>query len=354
MQDKTPDPVTPPDPVALTQAQSGANLNSAAGSTAMNFVGSQTPYGSTSYAQTGSYTTPDGTQVPMWTQYTSLNDAQRGLLDQSTDLQRQALEGGSAAIGNVRNTISSPFSPEGLPSMYSQIDSGQINTTFDNPQQQRSLNPADFDRGRYEEAYLSRFNEDIANRQEDEISRLNAEGIQRGSEGYTDAMTQFDRAKTDAAAQAMIASSAEQQRAFDQALSSGQFSNQAAAQQFGQNQALAGFGNAAENQRFTQGLSAAQLQNSARNQALLEQQLLRSQPINEFATLFGLGNQIQTPAGTSGAGFGVNPADILGANSLQYNVLMNNYNQQMANANAASGAMGDIFGNVGSAAMWQI
>jgi hypothetical protein len=65
----------PPDPVATAQAQAGANVNTASAQSAMNNMNQYTPYGSTTYDQTGEYTTPDGQVVPRYTQYTSLSPA---------------------------------------------------------------------------------------------------------------------------------------------------------------------------------------------------------------------------------------------------------------------------------------
>jgi hypothetical protein len=138
---------------------------------------------------------------------------------------------------------------------------------------------------------------------------------------------------------------------YGEALGQGQFANDAAAQQFAQNQGLAGFTNAATNQNFAQDLGAAQYAQGARQNAVSETALARSQPINEFATLFGLGSGVQVPTGASQTGASVNPADILGANSLQYQVLMNNYNTAMQNRASTMGALGSLGGMLGGAAI---
>lgn len=338
---------TPPDPVATANAQGAANINSAIGSQVMNMTGQNSPYGSVSYDQTGSYQTPDGTTVPRFTQNVSLSRNQQNILDSTEGLQQDALDTGSRAIGNVDRTIRQPFSLSGLPQAPASISSGNTVKSFANPSQQMNLGINDFsaDRRRVEDALMSRFNEDIAKREANEISQLNAQGIQRGSEGYGDAMSRIDRAKNDALTQAILGGGAEQQRMFDMKLGSGNFANQAAAQQFAQNQAAAAFENTATGQDFSQDLGAGQYAQSARQNALSERALERSQPINEFATLFGLGSQVNVPGGSPQTGVGINPADILGANALSYQVAQNNYNTQMANR----ASLGNLFGTLGAA-----
>jgi hypothetical protein len=354
----TPSPPPAPDAAKIAGAQGAANVNSSIASQILNQTGQTTPYGSVSYNQTGTYTLPDGTPIPQFNQNVALSPAQQAILDKTQGLQSSALDTGGKAIQNVANTIGQPFSLKGLP----KITNNKVTGSFENPGQQMGLDLSslpgipgigDFgaQRDAVQNALMSRFNEDIGRREEDLISRLNAEGIQRGSEGYGTAMQQVDRARNDALTQAILAGGAEQQRLFDMAsqargqmygetLGAGEFANQAAAQQFGQNQGLAAFKNAAAGQQFTQDLAN-------RQQALNEQTLARNQPINEFATLFGLGSNVQMPGGAGQTGVGVNPADILGANSLQYQALMNTYNQQMANRSANAGALGMLGGMLG-------
>ncbi len=95
----------------------------------------------------------------------------------------------------------------------------------------------------------------------------------------------------------------------------------------------------------------AQLQNQGRQQGISEQQLVRSQPINELATLLGLGGQVQAPTGAPNFGINVAPTDVMGAYGLQQNSLNNAYNQKMGANNAMWGALGNLGGAASSAAI---
>ncbi len=160
---------------------------------------------------------------------------------------------------------------------------------------------------------------------------------------------------------------AAQQQQFGQNLAGGQFANEAQAQQFGQNAAQqqafntaaqqqtgnnagqAAFFNTAQQQAFQQALQNASMQNQARQQGISEQQLVRSQPINEIATLLGLGGGIQTPTGAPNFGVNVGQTDVLGAYGMQQQALQNQYNQQLAAQNAQWGALGNLGGAAASA-----
>lgn len=324
------------------------------------------------------------------------------------------------------------------------------------------------ERQRVEDAYLGRFNTDIVNQQNNTESRLNAQGLQQGSEAWNQAQDSLNRERVDARNTAIQAGGAEQSRlfglasqargqmfgenqaagnfantaqnqafgqnlaggqftnsalnnlysqlsgsvnqanagqaqAFGQSLAGGQFANQGLAQQyaqgsnytdqannaqnqaylqslgqsqfanqaqgqqFGQNQAMAdfynqaaqqqtanaqgqaAFGNAAQQQGFGQNQANVALNNQGRQQGISEAQLLRSQPINELATLLGLGSNVQTPTGAPNFGVQVNPTDVLGAYGMQMAGQNNAYNQQIGAQNAIWGALGNLGGAAGSA-----
>ncbi len=350
-----PQPPTPPNPYQVAGAQGQMNVQSAIASNLLNQTAQSTPYGSVSYERIGSEPIPGSDiGIPQYRQNVTLSPEQQKIFDKSQGLQIGALDTGSRAIQNVSNTISNPFEPRGLPALSHGIPTGNnIKTSFENPSQQMSLGINDFsaDRKKVEDALMSRFNEDIGKREADTISRLNAQGLQQGSEAYNSEMDTLNRARNDALTQAILGGGAEQSRLFDMTKQSGEFANSAAAQQFSQNQSAAGFNNAAQSQMVSENMAGAQLENAARQQGLQEQALLRSQPINEFATLFGLGSQVPLPEGAPQSGVGVNPADLLGATALQYNTLNNNYSQQMANKSANTAAAGSAAAAIGAAAI---
>lgn len=140
-----------------------------------------------------------------------------------------------------------------------------------------------------------------------------------------------------------------QQQQFGQNQSLADFYNTSAAQATAQNQGAASFFNTAQQQQYNQDAQNAALQNQARQQGIGEQQLVRSQPINELATLLGLGGNVQVPNSAPNFGVGVQPTDVLGAYGMQQQALQNSYNQQMAANNALWGGLGNLGGSLGAA-----
>ncbi len=97
---KSPKAPAPPDPKDTAQAQTGTNIGTAIANTTMGMVDQNTPYGSLSYEQTGTYqyTDPYTGQtydLPTYTATTQLNDQQQLTLDQS-----QQAETNLATIAN--------------------------------------------------------------------------------------------------------------------------------------------------------------------------------------------------------------------------------------------------------------
>lgn len=423
-----PTPQTPPtpDPVAISQAQGTANKDTAVASARLNAVNSNTPYGSVSYSESPNANDPS---VPNFTQNVTLSPDQQKLFDMQNGIQQQAYGTAGQALNTAQNTLSTPFSLTGLPDLQTGVNGGPVRTGYDavsplfgiapagniqsglqSTGQQTRLNTSnlpgvpltanDFAQQGQQafDASMSRFNQDFPKQQEAAVSRLNAEGLQRGSAAYGTGMDQLDRSRNDAIAQASLVGNNVQNNMFNQALASrgqvfgedqagGNFTNSALsnlfgmnlqgmnannaaqAQQFGQNQDQAGFYNqsaaqqtannqaqfadynTSQAQQFAQMLQNAGLNNQGRQQSISEQQLIRSQPINEIATLLGLGGGIQTPNAAPNFGINVGNTDVLGAYGLQQQNLQNTYNQKMAANNAITSAIGNLAGSAGQAAM---
>ena len=132
-------------------------------------------------------------------------------------------------------------------------------------------------------------------------NKLANQGIPRGSEAWKTAMDDLDRRQNDFNLAAVNAGGAEQSRLY--------------------------------------GLTA-----DARQRLMSEMLTERSQPINELGALLGTGQvSVPQPGGipqTSVAG-----TDVIGANTLAYNALMNNYNQQMGARNSALGSIAGLGGS---------
>lgn len=351
----TPQPPPPVDAEKLASATGAANKDTAIATARLNAVDQYTPYGSVTYNEipyspgtydpnTGQYVGGSGgdPSVPRFQQNINLSPEQQALYNSTTAAQQQALNTGQQSLANVQGTLSSPFSLSGLPSLQTGASGGPLSYGINTSNLTQLPGASDFgaERRRVEDALMSRFNEDYGKQQENTISRLNNQGLQAGSTAYNDQLNNLERSRNDALAQAVLAGGQEQSRLFNLA-------SQARGQQFGENQAQSSFYNTAQQQAWQQALQNASMQNQARQQSIGEQQLLRSQPINEFATLLGLGGNIQTPTGSPGFGVNVQPTDVMGAYGLQQQGLQNNYNQQLAANNAFWGGLGNLGGALG-------
>lgn len=244
----------------------------------------------------------------------------------------------------------------------------------------------------------SRLDPQFGQSESDMRARLAAQGISENSDAYRREMDNFNRAKTDAYNQANYsaqqAGSAEQSRIFglalnarqqgqnetnaqgafantaqqqefaqgaatydqnnqaqdqryQQALGLADLFNQANQQQFSQDQSAAGFSNSARTQGFNEQSANATLANQGRQQQINEATYLRNLPLNDIAALLGTGGGVAEPNFQPVAQVGVAAPDYQG-------IVMNNYNQAMANYQqklaAKNGMMGSLFGLGGSVA----
>lgn len=127
------------------------------------------------------------------------------------------------------------------------------------------------------------------------------------------------------------------------------FYNQAQDAQFGQDQARAVLNNQAQGQEFAQGTQNAALQNAARQQAIQESLLPRNQNVNEVATLFGLGGDVNMPQFQQ-YGSSIAPGDIQGNTYASYQGKVAQWQQQSQNRNALIGALAQMGSSAISAA----
>jgi hypothetical protein len=252
-----------PDYAAAARETAQGNLAAAQTATAANRVNQITPYGSLTYAETGT----DSRGNPIWTATQALSPAQQQLLDYQNQTSMGLGKLAGQGLGYVENMLNTPF------------DTSKLPTTGFNPSQS------------YQDAYMQRLQPQIQQGQERLQQRLANQGIDIGSEAYDRAMQ---------------------------------------AQAKAENDLLLG--------ATTQGFGVGQ---QARQQALQEQAYLRNEPLNTLSAV-RTGAQVQGPqfvnsaqqANTAGA-------DILGAQQMQYNAQMGDFNQkQAAQQNFNQGLMG--------------
>lgn len=205
-------------------------------------------------------------------------------------------------------------------------------------------------------------------------TRLANQGITNGSEAWKWDQDTLNRAENDQRIAALLAGDQEQQNLFNnamgirqqgvgEAVSQGNFANQAADSTFGQGLARAQFGNQAQEQQYQQnanqmqmenqareaqfnaGLAGGQFQNQARAQAIQEADYFKNQPLNMLNALRS-GNQVQMPTFgnvTGGAQIGAEP--VYQATADQYQAAMDQYKAKMAASSALMGGIASLGGS---------
>jgi hypothetical protein len=369
----------PPDPVVTANAQAQANQQTAELQQRLNMINTSGPQGSVRYE--ADPTAPGG-----YRQVTALSQPEQDIYDASKRTELGATNIAYDQLGRVQGALQTPLSTEGLPQLSGGIDMsglqpGQIRNTFDKGGQlQYSFDPGgqlqqdvggDLGMARlaaseatYRQA-ASRLDPRFAQAEEQARQRLVNQGFSQNSQGYKDAMAEFERGRTDAYDQAIFGSIREGEAAaqgqFGRQLAQGEFrndavgqqyqqnmgqaafNNQTAGQDYSQNMGEAQFANQAQAQQYQQQLAALQAQmanaqfgNEARNQGLQERAYVQNQPINQLTGLLSLG-QVGMPQGINYSPTQVAPTDVLGAYAL---------NQQAQNA-AYQAKMGSYGGTLG-------
>ena len=219
--------------------------------------------------------------VPQFAQNINLSPAEQAKLNQTQGLELQALGLGKNVLGNVSGAISGPFSIDGLPAL-----------------------PTDFtaDRDRVTQGIIDRNQPMLDRQRSSQETQLANQGIMRGSEAWSNAQDDLGRQENDFRLAALQAGGAEQSRLFG-------------------------------------------LTNSARQQGIQEQAFQRSQPINEYATLLGLGGNVQSPQFSGYQPGQLAGTDVVGPINMQYQGQLASYNAQNQ---ARQSTQGSLFGLAGA------
>lgn len=344
-----------------------------------------------------------------YSQYTQLDPGQQGIYDRGVQAQQGALQTANDQIGRINTALGRELTP---PQMQGEFDpGGPVQTSFAsgpglrfgfdnggpltgsfNPGQgvQGSVGPTDFsaDRNAVTDSEFnrarSRLDPMFQQAEDRERTRLANQGLSQNSSAYQTSMGNFDRSRNDAydtaLSSAVRAGSDQQQRLFDQSVAQGQFANQAAGQQYGQNQGLAafandvanqgysrnvgeadfanqasgqqfaqnqaqaGFGNTAGAQQYQQNQGLANFRNAMRQQDFQNTAYSQNMPIEQFATLMGTGGGVAMPSAYNGPVAGVSPTDVLGSYGLYEQGRQSNYAQQVANVNSRNAAFANLAG----------
>ena len=348
----SPQAPTPVDPVVAANAQSAADIATAAAQQKLNMSNTSSPYGSVTYSADPN--APSGYQ-----QTTSLSPAEQALFNQYTGLQGQALGIAGSQVNAVKNALATPLSTAGLPSLQTVNPTGNIQTSYGQPVNlqstfdtggnigstynaggqvqnsigsggtiQNSFNQGQAVQGQAGPGDVNQSVQDATNavwqqamsrlqpqqglQQSQLQQQLANQGVGVNSAAYQNAQGILGRNQNDATNQALYsaigAGTTEQNVLAQQALQQGQFANSAAAQEYSQNQGQAAFNNQAVQQGLNSNLAQGNFSNSAQAQqnsqnaaALAAANAAQQQQYTQNLGSAAFGNQTQEAANSMAA-----------------------------------------------------
>jgi hypothetical protein len=222
----------PPDPRRVAEAQTGANFMSSFANSILGNANEYTPYGNVTYNIGGYESVRDPASgktytVPRYNRTTTLDPAQQGLLNLQNltagNLGKLAVQ----QSGMLGGLLKQPLNTAGM----------QPWTALP------KWNEAAFskDRGRVEQALMDRWrriNEPAFRGRESELA---GRGLTPGAEGYGSIADEFQRARTDATGQAIVAGGQEQSRLLGEQARIAEVNNALRGLQFGERQTLQSF-----------------------------------------------------------------------------------------------------------------
>jgi hypothetical protein len=269
-----------------------------------------------------------GGGTPTVTQ-TLLPDAQAAVEAQMR-VQRRLAELGGTAMDNVQNTLSKPFVPTSTQINKEFADYGRamgevpLTTAIDTS----NFSNMPLNAGMTaQNLILQRLDPTIQAGDRSFAQTLANQGLAPGTEAYNTAFRNREMSKNDlysqAALQGINLDMGARQQQVNEALGIGGFQNQAQLNR-------AGLYNQALGQDFSQGLQRAQFGNQAQQQQLAQDLALRSQPLNELASIMS-GSQVQLPQFT-----GYTPAQVAPPPTMAG--AQAGYQSQLAAANAQNAA----------------
>lgn len=298
----SPSPPPAPDPAATAAAQTGSNIGTAVAQATLNDVNSNTPYGSTTYNQSGTYSYTDPTNgqtyaIPQFTQNTNLSPLGQTLLQGQGQVATSLIPTAENLATQAGASATTPLNFSGANEDYLQagpqlLNQGATNALYN--QQASFLNPQ-WDQ---QQTQL-----------QDQLAR---QGISVGSDAYNNAETQFNNAKTQA-----------YQSAADSAI---------------------GGGSAAAGNLFNMALAG-------QNQNIAQQETAQSNPMSLLSQIMGTSPSIPSQPITSPTQTGISPTDVLGAQALGTNTAEQNYQAQLQSANATNGGAASALGTIAMLAM---
>ena len=350
-----------PDYTGAANSQAAASKENLMAQNYANRPTINTPFGSQSWTTQTQIDPTTSQAVTGWTQQNTLDPSLKPALDAQIESQVGRSQLANSFMNRVGSEYSKPFDYEGLPAMTTGGTPGEIRTNVADyaPGLNTSFNfggaPAapTYDTGyrdRVAQSLMERMMpvQDYQNRQLQ--TQLSNQGFKLGSEGYKrglDELAQrqaaerynaYDTAGNEA--QRMYGSQmGARQQGISEAMSQGNFNNQALGQAQGLDINAMNAMNAAQGQQFGLNQSYANQQNTLRQQALAEQAQRRGMSLNEMNALMS-GQQVQMPTMPqfNAAGISQTP-NLLGAAQSQYGAALDAANAKNAGISNAFGGL---------------
>jgi hypothetical protein len=283
-----------PDYTAAAQQQGEANRQVTEQQTWANRPDQITPWSNETWQNTPQWDASTGQYINRWQQQTVLNPELQRALDAQMQLGAGRSELGAGMMGRAQNEFGAPVDWGGFDAMGGRVGAGQLQAGF-NPSGP-DLNPAERYRQDANDAIFNQWADRAMPQQERDTDAMRTQlynmGFKEGDQGYDRELEKLRQTQGDAMRQAQyqatIGSGAEAQRmlgmdaatrgqltAEQQAM--GQFANQAAGQQFGQN------------------MQASQYDTQRRQQQIAEELQRRGWSLNEINALIS-GQQVAMPS----------------------------------------------------------
>ena len=370
---KAPAPPPTPDYRGAAIEQGAANLESARATARLSNPNTYTPYGTQLVSYDGDIPTIRQTLTP--TAQKTL-EAQQGVELSLANLGQQGARAASSVLDkpfsfggpDVQTSLGSFEALKNAPSagQYGTAQGGVSGPNLATSLDLSGVAKMPVNAGMTgQEAIMARLNPSLERQRTSTETNLINQGLRPGMEGYDNAINLLGQQETDARTQAVLQGLnldiGANQQGFGQALTRGQFGNQAQLSDFGanlQNQQAAnqaisqnyGQGmtssqteNARIAQQFNQAQQAAQFGNVAQQQALAEAIQLRQLPLNEITALMS-GSQIQNPQFGAYSGATVQAAPVFAGAQAQGAYDMTKYAQDVSQANAATAGLYSLGG----------
>ena len=305
-----------PDYTGAANAQAAASKENLMTQNYANRPTINTPFGSQSWSTQTQIDPTTSQAVTGWTQENTVAPELQSALDAQISSQNQRSQLANSFMDRVKDEYTPSFNYEGLPAMTTGGTPGEIRTNVADyaPGLNTSFNFGDAPAA---PTYDTNYRDTVANSLMERMmpvqdyqnrqlqTQLSNQGFKLGSEGYKrglDELAQrqaaerynaYDTAGNEA--QRMYGSQmGARQQGISEAMSQGNFNNQALGQAQGLDINAMNAMNAAQGQQFGLNQSYANQQNTLRQQALAEQAQRRGMSLNEMNALMS-GQQVQMP-----------------------------------------------------------